>query len=199
MSDDVGVEEISLFEACCLVGSRRYGKEWIGELTERECWLLARYFDAVDRTRPGVITYYGPGGRIPAVNSPELLLEVEHARDRRDWMRQQYQASQTWLRDHGFISDRLSRGQLERALGTNSPPRPRAALRSSSQREIKVTMQKYLLQARGGGDNPNMDRAVEFVQERLSGAGRDAIRKVYTAEMGAVLRGRPRKKKIAEK
>jgi hypothetical protein len=103
------------------VGRARYGADWVGALTQRERWLLARYLDDVIASGSilsGGITYIGPGGRYPRTNDPGLAAEVERARDRRDWMEAQYDAVFDWLETRGFDphSDLIDQAEFEKAF-----------------------------------------------------------------------------------
>jgi hypothetical protein len=77
------------------IGKAKFGAGWIGNLAERERWLIKRYIEpqhgAASSILPGTITYVGPGGPFVPVNDLALAAEVERARDRLEQMNDQYE------------------------------------------------------------------------------------------------------------
>ena len=101
-----------------------YGGDWIGELGERERWLIERYIDGSRRDRgstilPGEISHVVGGRQWAEVpGDPALMAEVDRARDRRDWMEAQYEAVFDWLETRGFDldSDRIDKAGFEKVF-----------------------------------------------------------------------------------
>lgn len=120
---------ISLTEVYRRIGPAIFGPDWIGKLTERERWLLQRY---VDNSRlynpssatPGMLTYYDTSSGKPGVPHG-VAADVDLARDRRDWMKAQYDRVDTWLEIAGLQvksatvdADTFQRA-FEKAFGRN--------------------------------------------------------------------------------
>jgi len=99
---------VSIGDAARRVGVAIYGEQWIGQITKREAWLIARYVKGLwDSGTSSIIRGqigYIMGGRTMAEwpSDPELLREVERARDRDDWRREQWRQAFEWLKNHGF-------------------------------------------------------------------------------------------------
>jgi hypothetical protein len=99
---------VSIDDAARRVGAAIYGDEWVGELTERERWLIARYVEGSVRPTSTSIVYNRPkyemGGRAMAEwpSDPEMRKEVEKAYDRNDWRAGQWDRAFEWLETKGF-------------------------------------------------------------------------------------------------
>lgn len=110
--------KIAMDRAIERVGRGLYAGDWIGELNERERWLIERYIDGPRSTiLPVPISYNGrQWAELPS--DPTLMAEADRARDRRDWMKAQYQAVFDRLEDCGFDpeSDRIDKARFEKAL-----------------------------------------------------------------------------------
>ena len=108
--------KIAMDRAIERVGRGLYAGDWIGELNERERWLIERYIDGPRSTiLPVPISYNGrQWAELPS--DPTLMAEADRARDRRDWMKAQYQAVFDRLEDCGFDpeSDRIDKARFER-------------------------------------------------------------------------------------
>ena len=107
------------------VGRAIYGDDWIGSLTDREDWLIRRYVEGVVPTveassiMPSSVRWVIAGR--PWAEYPgdqKLVNEVEQARDRRDYMKEQSERAFEWLEDHGFDrnTSSLDREALSGAL-----------------------------------------------------------------------------------
>ncbi len=106
------------------VGRGLYAGDWIGELSERERWLIERYIDGSRRDRgctilPGATSYVvGRRQWAEVPGAPALMAEADRSRDRRDWMEAQYEAVFDWLENRGFDldSDRVDEARFEQAF-----------------------------------------------------------------------------------
>jgi hypothetical protein len=106
---------ISVREAIERVGGQKYGKDWIGELTHRERWLVDKYRPMRSRLvhRPSMLPGHS-GMRLedlPGEDPPEPLKEeVARAWDRREWMTAQRHAVSKIL----IAANLLRKGRYER-------------------------------------------------------------------------------------
>lgn len=115
LSTDAAIERI---------GRSLYGADWIGGLSERELWLIARYIEGSWRDRGSSSFRASPqwviAGRewTEVPGDPALMAEADRARDRREWMDAQYDAALDWLEERGFdcSSGRIDAERFERAF-----------------------------------------------------------------------------------
>lgn len=125
------------------VGRSLYAGDWIGELTERERWLIERYIDGPRKDRgssilPGAISYV-VGGRqwAETPGDPALIAEADRARDRRDWIEAEREAIFEWFETRGFDldSDCIEKGRFEVALAArhNRGPAPKQLSHKASE------------------------------------------------------------------
>jgi hypothetical protein len=116
MSNNGRNGRISLAAAERQVGAAIYGGDWIGGLSRREDWLISRYIEGVGGNSPSWIIAGRSWREYPS--DPSLVAEVERARDRRDWMENQYGQVYDWLEAHGFDieSEDLDRSAFEAAF-----------------------------------------------------------------------------------
>jgi hypothetical protein len=119
-------DDISSAEAARRVGAAMYGDEWIGDLTNREKYLITRYVEGYPRVRVVKIVVRGREW-VEYPSEPTLMAEVERARDRRDWREYQLGEAYDWLDGHGFRyqpvidSDALTR-EMNRSFSPVSGP-----------------------------------------------------------------------------
>jgi hypothetical protein len=107
-------EFIPTREALRRVRGVLFGAEAVGELTERESWLIKRYV---------------AGGRLALRRPPgsaALRAEVERAHGKQEQRSDQLEQAQEWLERQGFrLRGRGVRPEeLERALGAAQPAQP---------------------------------------------------------------------------
>jgi hypothetical protein len=120
---------IPLIEAKERVAHALYGDDWIGELTQREKWLLKHYRQYLPQhlhhlpasLLPGGITYVGGGMGISTALTPSLREELARALDRQEWMIEQYEKVEQWFADRGFKSNEIDRNAFERAFAKSFP------------------------------------------------------------------------------
>lgn len=127
------------------VGRGLYGGDWIGELTERERWLIEQYIDGPRKDRgstilPGAISYMVGGRRWSEVpGDSALMAEADRARDRRDWMEAQCEAVFDWFESRGFDldSDRIDKARFDVALA--APHKRGAADRQPAHKASEIS------------------------------------------------------------
>lgn len=102
---------ISIDDAARRVGRAMFGDEWINTITPREIWLIERYVEGRSRGEGSSIlsrsVVWEMGGRrwSEYPSDPALVAEVERARDKRDWSKDQWAQARDWLEEHGFDLD----------------------------------------------------------------------------------------------
>jgi hypothetical protein len=114
--------KIRLAEAGKRVVRARYGKEWIGRLTQEEEFLIKRY--GPQHTPASLL----PGG-ITTITSRALSLsrplreKLDHALFRKEWMYEQSEWFDQWFKDHGFDpdDDEIDHDAFERAFAKSFP------------------------------------------------------------------------------
>ncbi len=149
--------QASTDKAACRVGRSLFGDTWIGSLTGRERWLIERYVDRQETSSiiASGVTFFGPGGPIPAVNDPALRAEIEAALDRRDWMKSQYDRAYDWLESRGFDieSDTLDADAFRRAFVSRFPAEiaPSARPKDHDKKAVSSPLSPSLASARSCG------------------------------------------------
>jgi hypothetical protein len=149
------------------LGRALLGEDWIGELTQREQWLIKWHgpgrtlvVQSEPSILPGRASYVANLGRDLEPKSQELIAEVERARDRHHWKEAQYRDVLDWLKRNGFdpAADDFSREEFERAfrrifgellLTPQTTARPIVALpqETSKKRAVKNYDEKRLCEA----------------------------------------------------
>jgi hypothetical protein len=108
---------IDIGDAARRVGAVMYGDEWIGDITEREKYLISRYVEGY-RSLTVAPPKFVVRGRdwVEYPSDPILVVEVERARDRRDWREHQFAEAYDWLDDHNFHLPPIDSDALAREL-----------------------------------------------------------------------------------
>ena len=115
-------ERIPLNQARSRVGMAMYGANWIGQLTERERWLLERYVEPkVREVNLAELLTQPPSNELrlrsrPWINDdppPALRSEIDQAKDRHEWRLSQHRRVSDWLVQHGMdVRIRREKGSL---------------------------------------------------------------------------------------
>ena len=108
---------IDIGDAARRVGAVMYGDEWIGDITEREKYLISRYVEGYRSLTVAPPKFVVRGSDwVEYPSDPALVVEVERARDRRDWREHQLAEAYDWLDDHNFHLPPIDSDALAREL-----------------------------------------------------------------------------------
>jgi hypothetical protein len=205
---------VSMNEAVGRVGAAIYGAQWIGALTERERWLIARYVDGSSKPQAssivsGMVSYTVGGHRwaeLPV--DPALVAEVERALDRRDWHEVQCERAFDWLESHSFDVDAQSiAGEaLAREMakdfsskGVGSVPTPFKAetARSVTEKSADKLAKEYIIAAQKRGERPTATGLVKYVRAAHPDrrGGREFLRRAIKKQLGEAFKGAGRPQK----
>lgn len=169
-------------KALGLVGVRIFGKDWIGLLSDREFWLLARYVSRRTGTpitnSDGVTALHWEDIVPPRILFDlTLAAEIERAFDHYLHMQHQYECATDWLKKRGvncypietFNSEACDRVLTQEALVLPSRAEPfKSPTDAMIHREITAVYDS------AQNAPPNIKQLPKVVRPRLQGKGYDA-------------------------